>query len=137
VHALVLRAFAGDPPTPNYTPNHLNLDTHNNQLSNLEWASPSEQIMHSHAANPSQILKSAAALAKPVLGRKIGETEWVAYDSSMDASRKLCLQQGSISGCCRGAYITSGGFEFKYAEQPATADLEGEVWRDVYIRFVE
>jgi hypothetical protein len=138
VHSLVLRAFTGEPPTPKHVPFHTDFNSSNNHLSNLVWSTPSEQRSHSHAKNPTLRLSASAKNAKPVLGRKIGDTEeWTAYESAADASRKLNLWISGVNGCCTGTRDTHGGFEFKYAEHPTEADLEGEVWRDVYIRFEE
>ena len=47
VHHLVLLAFDGPPPTPRHQTNHLDGDKTNNALSNLAWATCSENMKHS------------------------------------------------------------------------------------------
>lgn len=46
VHRVVLLAFAGTPPTGSDWVNHKDLDRTNNNLSNLEYCSPSENSAH-------------------------------------------------------------------------------------------
>jgi len=46
VHALVAEAFIGPRPTPQHSVNHIDGDRTNNRASNLEWATPLEQIRH-------------------------------------------------------------------------------------------
>jgi hypothetical protein len=47
VHRLVLMAFIGKPPNPDYHCNHKDCNKTNNRLDNLEWVSQSEN--HKHA----------------------------------------------------------------------------------------
>lgn len=46
VHRLVLAAFAGPAPTKFHQGNHKNGNTGDNRIENLEWATPSENIVH-------------------------------------------------------------------------------------------
>lgn len=54
VHALVLAAFKGDRPSPNYCCRHLDGDKSNNRITNLEWGTPKEngRDMVIHGASP-------------------------------------------------------------------------------------
>jgi hypothetical protein len=56
IHRLVAVAFLGDPPTLEHQPNHLNGVRDDNRADNLEWATRSENLIHSnrvlHRYNP-------------------------------------------------------------------------------------
>jgi hypothetical protein len=49
VHRLVLRAFVGEPPTPEHECHHIDNDRSNNRLTNLEWATVKENSFHRRA----------------------------------------------------------------------------------------
>jgi hypothetical protein len=49
VHRLVLNAFAGDRPTKRHQTNHINGIKDDNRIKNLEWVTPSENVIHAHA----------------------------------------------------------------------------------------
>lgn len=46
IHRLVLSAFVSNPPIPHAHGNHINGDTHDNRLDNLQWCSPTENAIH-------------------------------------------------------------------------------------------
>jgi len=47
VHRLVIKAHGDKPPTDNHTQvNHIDGDTTNNHIDNLEWATPEENDLH-------------------------------------------------------------------------------------------
>lgn len=48
VHNLVAHAFLAPAPGPNYEVNHKDGDKHRNVVSNLEWMTRSENILHSY-----------------------------------------------------------------------------------------
>ena len=115
VHVLVAKAFIpNDDPDVKTQINHKDLNPSNNRVNNLEWVSRRENIRHSHVMNKNR-KTGASKLSKPIFGRKVGDddSEWVKYDSSQDAMRKLGIS-GNIRSCCRGERKTAGGYEFKY-----------------------
>lgn len=46
VHRLVALTYIGEPPQENYQVNHLDGNKLNNSVSNLQWVSPSENMIH-------------------------------------------------------------------------------------------
>lgn len=48
VHALVLTAFAGPPPSVRHEVNHKNGIKDDNRIENLEWVTRSENVLHSY-----------------------------------------------------------------------------------------
>ena len=130
LHRLIAFAFKLPRKEGQTQVNHKDGNPSNNKLSNLEWTSQSENIRHSYATNTNR-KSGAGKRSKPILGRKIGNTDWTRYDSVMDASRQLQLKQGSISNCCIGKRKRTGEYEFKFDVPNEEKCLEGEEWRDV------
>lgn len=130
VHRLVAKYFIGDPPSAyQVTVNHKDMDTTNNHVENLEWASAKEQLQHALENNRSRS-SSGAGQSKVVFGRLLGTLEWnLKFLSQTEANRALMTNVGA---CCRGrdkwARSKKDGqkYEFKWEEQP---DLPGEEWR--------
>jgi len=110
-----------------YTVDHANEVSFDNRWVNIkEIKTRSEQRLESQ--NNGARKSTADKTSHPILGRKVGTTEWTQYSSISDASRQLNLYQANIRSVCRGKYRHTSGYEFKYVEQP---DEEGEVWRTV------
>jgi hypothetical protein len=134
VHDIVARVFIGPPPSSSYSVNHLDLDRTNNNVSNLEWTTMSEQAKHSYRNNPNR--KSIAATrSKPVLGRRIGSTEWILYESVNSAARILDVNGSGVSHCCLKKKKRTGDYEFQYAPDERSIDLPGEIWRTIKVKF--
>jgi hypothetical protein len=108
-----------------YTVDHANEVSFDNRWINIKEIKRSdEQIKGSWNNGARKSHSESQGLL--IIGRKVGMTEWTQYNSINDASRKLNIHSGSISGVCRGRILRAGGCEFKYVEQPVE---EGEVWR--------
>jgi len=108
-----------------YTVDHANEVSFDNRWVNIkEIKTRSEQLLESQ--NNGARKSSAGKQSRPILGRKVGTTEWIKYNSLTDVSRQLNLNIGNITKVCSGKIRKTGGFEFKYVEQPVE---EGEVWR--------
>lgn len=73
VHRLVARVFLGSPPSQcQRFVNHKDRNKSNNHISNLEYVTQSENILHSYRTNPDR-KTSAEATSKPILGRHVGK----------------------------------------------------------------
>lgn len=105
VHRLVALAFI---PNKNNLPqiNHIDRDKKNNNVNNLEWCSPLENLMHSHV-----IEKASLAKEQPVRCITTGKI----YSSIKEATQKLGLPHSNIIACCKGRRRTCGGMKWEYA----------------------
>ena len=128
MHRLVAQAFDLPRREDQDQVNHKDGNPSNNCITNLEWVSAAENVQHSYATNTHR-KSNARKLSKPIMGRKIGE-EWILFESSQDAARRMGVHGGNVSSCCRGVQKNTRGCEFKYAA-PNEVEWEGEEWRDV------
>lgn len=97
IHRLIARCFL-PPPQPGQTQvNHKDGNPLNNHLSNLEWVTPKENIMHSFANNRNR-KSHAPQLCKKVKATKDGQIQ--TFASTAEAARRLGISQGYISEQC-------------------------------------
>jgi len=134
VHDLVARLFIGPPPSSKHTVNHLDMNKENNAASNLQWATQSEQVLHSFQCNKNR-RSNAPARSKPLIGRKVGDNEWISYNSTCSAARILSLSQQNVNACCLKKRNTTGGYEFEYKKTDSGTSLSGEKWKQITIKF--
>ena len=108
LHRLVAEAFI---PNPDNKPqvNHKDRNKQNNMVSNIEWATASENTIH------------CCATGRGV--RKVGVLQYTrdmvlvsAWDSIRTASKNLGINEHNISSCCRKRLGTAGGFVWRYKE---------------------
>ena len=137
VHRLVAAAFLGPPPSTELQVNHLDGDSSNNHVANLEYVTPAENLRHSWATNPHR--KAAASkLSTPVEWRRQGNESWSWCASQAEAAKLLGVHQSSISQCCRGLSkkCRANGlwdgtwYEFRWPPKvPMESNAIGEEWR--------
>jgi hypothetical protein len=132
IHRLIAVAFELERKAGQDTVDHIDGNPSNNSLSNLRWATQSEQTAHSYATNANR-KSNALKLSKPVRGRRVGEEVWKEYPSAKAAARNLGLNQGHVSDCCAGKQTQTGGFVFQLAMPTEPESMEGEEWRDVVL----
>lgn len=113
VHIIVAESFL---PNPENKPevNHKDKDGTNNKVENLEWATRSEQMIHSHKnSNPDRYNKTARAVKQYDLeGSFICE-----YRSIKEASIQTGCSVSGISWVCSGRRESAKGFVFKYSNE--------------------
>mmetsp|Transcript_56520 Transcript_56520/g.183699 ORF Transcript_56520/g.183699 Transcript_56520/m.183699 type:complete len:416 (-) Transcript_56520:67-1314(-) len=126
VHRLVARAFLGPPPSLQHCQvNHKDGCKSNNHIDNLEYATPSQNVLHAYAFTPKRRRGNLSGML-PVVAHEIGTSREAWYPSAAEASRTLGLHASSITKCCKQQLAKTGRYVFRYAL--SEADLVGEAW---------
>lgn len=125
IHRLVAEAFI--PNTENKkTVNHIDGNRYNNSLSNLEWATHSENIKHSHEVLDREYQaygeNNANSLTVSQYDKK-GRL-WGVYGSVNEAARQNDISFSNIAKCARGERQTAGGYIWKYEGKDVTIKAE-------------
>lgn len=120
VHKLVAMMFI---PNPHNKPqiNHINGRKNDNRVDNLEWVTPSENVIHAYKTgllNIDDIVKHCRKLGEKS-AKKVNQYnlqgEYVkTWDSISEAHRSLKVDCSSISRCCRNKQQSAGGYKWAY-----------------------
>ena len=118
VHRLVAMAFIPNPRNLSQV-NHKDGDTKNNNVSNLEWVSPLENVIH--ASRVLKVMtgykKATERKSKPVKQIDMKTNELAAiYKSVNEASRQTGVQTSYISNCATGKQKYAKGYFWEYVE---------------------
>lgn len=99
VHRIVAMAFI---PNPHGYPeiNHIDCNSKNNRVENLEWCDHKHNINHAD-----RTAKAARACEKKVICQETGKI----YESLTKAAESLGIQKSKISNVCHGKRKTTGG----------------------------
>jgi len=112
-HRMVLSSFCPDSETYECI-NHIDENSHNNRLENLEWCTQKENMNAGTVKNRLKKINTNGKCSIPVLQFSLdGEfiKEWV---SISEAKRQL--GKINISACCKGRKKRAGGYIWKYKE---------------------
>jgi len=109
INRLVAIAFVPNPENKPYV-NHINHNTLDNRAENLEWVTNQENIQHAYDND------LVGGVSPVIQFDKTGETKIAEFKTIQEASRQLNINQSQISAVCRGVYLQTKGFHFKYKE---------------------
>lgn len=108
VHRLVAEAFC-DNPNGYDTINHIDHDTLNNRVDNLEWCNQQYNNEYSHNKSIKQYTMAG---------------EWIAeYPSITQAHKVTGISRTAINNALTGYSMTAGGYVWNYAEEERSDDL--------------
>lgn len=125
VHLLVCRAFHGPRPSCRHTPDHINGNRADNRSCNLRWSTPSQQIHN-------QTFRRAKRTGRRIKVRKIGDEEWVIYESATRAAAVIGTSQANLGKAANGKISHSSGYHAAWVDEPkAGADLPEERWQSL------
>ena len=106
VHRLVAETYI---PNPHNYPevHHKNENKLDNNVSNLEWCTTLDNLLHSHVID-----KASEAKFTKIRCVTTGKI----YNSIKDAADELHLHHSNIVACCNGRRTTCGGLEWEYVD---------------------
>lgn len=120
IHTLVAKAFIPNPENKP-TVNHVDGNKLNNNKTNLEWATKSEQAIHSLKTGLRTMpnawigkFGSKHGASKKVIQYRLNGELIKEYDSIIEAANENNINPTLISGVCKGKKKTSGGYIWKY-----------------------
>jgi len=104
VHRLVALAFIDNPDNKPQV-NHIDENKLNNDVTNLEWVTPLENLMHSNI-----IVKGNDSHRKKVRCIDTGEI----FDSVASACKRYGMKHSNVVACCKNRRRKCGGKKWEY-----------------------
>lgn len=111
VHRLVAETYIQKPSEDCTQVNHIDGNKENNDVSNLEWVTPGQNM--SHSINVLHKEKMVTKKQKPVISTDKDGNERE-YSGIKAACRETGINSGSITSVCKGKGKTAGGLRWRY-----------------------
>lgn len=111
INRLVALAFIPNPENKQYV-NHIDGDKLNNQVTNLEWTTPSENTIHAYKTGLRQANRTKEVNQYSLSGELI-----MTFESLNEAERQTRVSQSKITEVCLGRRRTAGEFQWRFASE--------------------
>ena len=112
MHRLLMETFVPNPEHKAHV-NHIDGDKSNNDLSNLEWATPKENAQHAVRTG----LKDTQASAKPVYQYTLDGGYVDCYSSAREAGNTTGIAYQNIGKAALGERIHAGYFRWSFSKE--------------------
>ena len=107
LHRIIATAFI-DNPEGKPCVNHIDENKLNNDLSNLEWCTVRENLIHG-----TRTKRVAEKLSKKVIQLDLNDNILNVFKSMRQAERETGIDATSISACCNGKRKSAGRFKWR------------------------
>ena len=107
LHRIIATAFI-DNPEKKPQVNHIDENKLNNDLSNLEWCTGRENLVHG-----TRTKRVAEKLSKKVIQLDLNDSVLNEFESMGQAERETGVPSGNISRCCNGERKSAGGYKWR------------------------
>lgn len=112
VHRLVAAAFLGK-PSDNLVVNHIDENPSNNELTNLEWVTPRQNLEHSNVIN--KMINAATRAKEKAVQMYSKAGEFICeFESTTKAAKHIGSYQQLVSECCKNWNKSTKGYKFKF-----------------------
>src|SRR5437016_9826580 len=108
---MVAETFLDEPTDETMTVNHKNRARDNNNVTNLEWATPREQALHSHRSGTR---KKPTCRGRKVEQYDLKENLIQVFASVADAGRRSGTHAFEIYAGCNGTLKAARGHSWKF-----------------------
>ena len=107
LHRIIATAFI-DNPKGKPCVNHIDENKLNNDLSNLEWCTVRENIIHG-----TRTKRAAEKHFKKVIQLDLNDNILNEFESMVQAEQETGVSANNISHCCNGKRKSSGGYKWR------------------------
>ena len=107
LHRIIANAFI-DNPDEKPCVNHIDENKLNNDLSNLEWCTARENLIHG-----TRTKRAAEKCFKKVIQLDLNDNVLNEFESIKQAGQKTGALARNISSCCNGKRKSAGGFKWR------------------------
>ena len=106
LHRIIATAFI-DNPEGKPCVNHIDENKLNNDLSNLEWCTAKENMIHG-----TRTKRAAEKLSQKVIQLDLNGNVLNEFESMVQAGQETGVSRSNISSCCNGKRKSAGGYKW-------------------------